>query len=93
LSYLFLKFPRPHISEKLEIFYTVGLDTIGMILAFFGQLAPHLLSVDYVGSEPALSSIPPDFSGTEVRKHARDRPQRAQRFSQFAKKGRELYLS
>jgi phosphotransferase system IIA component len=47
LFYFFLKVLRPRISEKLEIFYTIGLDTIGM---------------------------------------------RAQRFSQFAKKGRELYL-
>jgi hypothetical protein len=37
--YLFLKLLRSDISEKLEILYTVGLDTIGMILAFFGQLA------------------------------------------------------
>ena len=35
----------------------------------------------------------PDFSGIEMRTHAHDRPQRAQRSSQFAKKGRELYLS
>jgi hypothetical protein len=39
LSYFFLKLLGSDISEKLEIFYTVGLDTIGMILAFFGPLA------------------------------------------------------
>jgi len=50
----FSSFPGPHISEKLEIFYTVGPDTIGMILAFFGQLAPIFAALIHVGSESAF---------------------------------------
>ena len=38
----------------------VGLDTIGMIVAFFGQLAPIFAALIHVGSEPAfiLNSAP-----------------------------------
>jgi len=57
----FSSFPGPHISEKLEIFYTVGPDTIGMILAFFGQLAPHLRSVD---SRRLGAGVHPQFRPT-----------------------------
>jgi len=46
--------------QKSKIFYTVALDTIGMILAFFGQLAPIFAALIHVGAEPAciLNSAP-----------------------------------
>jgi len=40
--------------KKSEIFYTFGVDTIGMIFAFFGQLAPIFASLIHVGSELAF---------------------------------------
>jgi len=70
-SISFSSFQGGTFQKIARIFYTVGLDTIGLIVAFFGQLAPIFAALIHVGSGAGVHpQFRPTFPALKVRHHS-----------------------